>query len=242
MPRPLIAIICGSMRRRGAPYAGSPLSYSRAVLDAGGLPVLIPPLGSASLVPRALAGVQGLLLAGGGDIAPRHYACRAPEMVRHVDEDRDITELAACRVALDADVPVLGICRGIQVLAVAAGGELVEDIPSQVVGALNHSASPPQPRNYPSHSVAIVDGSHLGTALGFGSAGGSVAVNSMHHQAPRGPAGGLRIVAQSPDGIVEGLESATGHALGVQWHPEELVPGHQPSAALFAHLVRLCQG
>jgi putative glutamine amidotransferase len=154
-------------------------------------------------------------------------------------------ELDLCRVALERGLPLLGICRGIQVLNVAAGGTLLEDIEARVPGALAHRIDRSLPRNHPAHRVRVEAGSRLAAALGAGSGGGSareMAVNSTHHQAVDRLATGFLVSARAPDGVVEAIE-ATGdvYALGVQWHPEELVPQRGDMCGLFSHFLERCR-
>ncbi len=239
---PLIGIVCASLTRNDAPYSASPLSYSRAVAQAGGVPLLIPLLPGSEAVWGLYARLDGLLLAGGGDVDARHYACRAPELLTSIDLPRDEVELALCRRALADGLPILAICRGIQVLAVAAGGTLVEDIPSQVPhSTLRHRPDGPAPRDAVAHAVRVSPQSLLADALQLeGENGADVGVNSFHHQAVRDPGEGLTVSAVASDGVVEALErdAARGHVLGVQWHPEEMVVADTDAGALARRLFR----
>ncbi|HOF86892.1 MAG TPA: gamma-glutamyl-gamma-aminobutyrate hydrolase family protein [Armatimonadota bacterium] len=219
------------------------LTYVHAIFAAGGLPVLLPNLPPEDAA-EALAGLDGLLLSGGGDLDPAcwneppHPASNPP------DAERDAFELEAARAALARDLPLLGICRGVQVLAVATGGDLWQDIPDQCAGALAHRQTLPRPA--PSHDVAVTAGSLLARVLApVGDAGAHLhlRVNSFHHQAPRHPGTIFTTVATAPDGLIEGL-CATGarFALGVQWHPEEMAATDPVQARLFTALVRAAAG
>lgn len=222
--------------------------YFAAVAAAGGLPVLLPLLPTVlpplqpplqpHMLPQALAAaylerVDGLLLSGGNDLDPAHWGEDPLAGLGRVEPARDTAELALATGALQAGVPVLGICRGAQVLAVAAGGTLWQDIPSQVPGALQHAQQ--APRWHPSHAVAVAADSHLGRLLGPG----PHRVNSFHHQAVRTLPQGWRLVATAPDGVVEAIEGpGPAMALGVQWHPECFCGHGDQHQALFAALVQ----
>ena len=208
-------------------------TYVRAVQQGGGVPVLLPPhLGEEALA-ALWERIDGLLLTGGGDVDPARFGQERHPTVYDVAPLRDDLELTVSRRALEEDRPVLAICRGIQVLNVALGGTLVQDLPSERPGPIVHSQT--APRHEPTHAVKVLgEGSRLGEVLGAL----EVQVNSMHHQAIDRLGGGLREVAWAPDGVIEGVEMpGPGFVLGVQWHPEELV-GHDPVARrLFAAVV-----
>ena len=178
-----------------------------------------------------LGDVAGLLLPGGGDADPRWYGDTWVHPTVSIDAERDALELALARWAIATEVPVLGICRGIQVLNVAAGGGLWQDIPAQYPSTLTHlEPAPNRDRQARLHSVGVLPGSLTRHLLG----GQKVLVNSIHHQAVRCVAPGWRTTALAPDGIVEAIErSGSRFALGVQWHPEELVRDDAAARALF---------
>jgi putative glutamine amidotransferase len=209
-------------------------TYLRAVQAAGGVPVLLPP----TLDPdarRALAGdLDGLLLTGGGDVDPGRFGEAPHPTVSEVAPARDELEIEVTRTVLDDGRPLLAICRGVQVLNVALGGTLHQDVASDPGTPILHSQR--EPRDQPSHRVKVAAGSHLAEVLGAE----EVDVNSMHHQAVKALGRGLIPVAWAPDDIVEGVELAERRhfVLGVQWHPEELV-GHSDAARrLFTALAR----
>jgi putative glutamine amidotransferase len=206
-------------------------AYLRAVQAAGGVPVLLPP----QLDDEACRGLwqrlDGVVLTGGGDIEPARFGESAHPKTADVSSARDALEIEVVHRALRDDVPLLGICRGLQVVNVALGGSLHQHLPTAPV---LHAQT--EPRDRPTHAVKIrVEGTHLGRLLGAT----ELPVNSMHHQGINRLGGGLREVAWAPDGVIEAveLEGADRFVLAVQWHPEELV-GHDAAArALFSAIV-----
>jgi putative glutamine amidotransferase len=219
-----------------------PTTYSRAIESAGGLPLLLPSSEDQDLIRELLEHLDGLLLAGGGDVAAEHYGAADSGKLTFVDPSRDRFEIGLTRRALAADKPVLGICRGIQVLNVAAGGTLVQDIPFEKPGALFHRTPSIVPPSTLAHAVHVRAGSLLAGCLGLAAdKPHDIPVNSTHHQAVDDVAPGYCVCATSPDGVVEGIESPSARfALGVQWHPERLVPRHETMVALFRAFVRAC--
>lgn len=226
------------------PRLGQNATYVRALVRAGAAPILIPNLPDPVLLRSVYERVDALLLPGGGDIAPEHFGEPAHEKCGPPDPDRDRAELALVRWAVADHKPLLAICRGIQVLNVALGGSLYQDIEAQVPDAGRHDWSPGHPRDLLAHTVRIVPGTRLAAALAL--EGGSrqppgsdlLEVNSLHHQAIKDLAPGLRVVARAPDAIIEAVE-VEGHpfALGVQWHPEELAPEDGRAQQLFVSLI-----
>lgn len=194
-------------------------AYVKAVAGAGGCPVLVPVgLGEAAyqaLLPR----LDGVLFTGGGDIHPGYYGAEADPQATLVDSERDQMELGFLEYAVQNGLPFLGICRGLQLVNVGLGGNLYGDILSQRPGSQRHDFFPELPRDHLAHPVQIEPDSRLASILGRT----SLKVNSLHHQAVRDPAPGVRVTARAGDGVVEGLE-LDGHPFGlaVQWHPEWL--------------------
>jgi putative glutamine amidotransferase len=211
---PVIGITMG-------PYSQDPRGhwlredYLRSVERAGAVPVALAPVRPGA-APALLARLDGLVLSGGSDIDPALFGAAPHPAVRGVARERDEFELALAREALEKDRPLLAICRGHQVLNVATGGTLVQDIPSEVEGAVDHD--PDVERWVTAHDVSILQGTRLREILGRG----EVAVNSFHHQAVAELGRGLVVSARSTrDGVVEGIEApGLRFALGVQWHPE----------------------
>lgn len=189
---------------------------ARSVETAGGLPVIVPLGLRAASLTGLLARLDGVLLAGGGDIDPARYGLGPHPAVSGVDPVRDAAEISLARWAVAGARPLFGICRGAQVLNVALGGTLYRDIAEYPL-AHRHTYYPDLPFDLRPHPVRVAEASRLAQALGQP----LVDVNSLHHQAVRDLAPALMAVAHAPDGLVEAVE-VIGHpfALAVQWHPE----------------------
>ena len=169
---------------------------------------------------KVLAEIHGLLLTGGGDVDPVFYGEDRDPSIQDAEPGRDEFEIDLARRATEANVPVLAICRGAQVLNVSAGGSLVQDIPAAITTDLPHTIS--QPKNQIAHDVAVAPGSHLERALGSAvTQARTCRVNSRHHQSVARIGRSLTASATAPDGVVEAIESASAEfCIGVQWHPE----------------------
>lgn len=192
--------------------------YLRALQRAGANPRPLDP--AADALPAALDDCDGVLLTGGADVDPALYHEPADASVE-IDRDRDAYEVALTRVACDRGLPILAICRGVQLLNVVAGGTLVQDIPSAGLTALVHRRpKPPRVKKTSQHVVRVTPGTRLASLL-HASATDEIPVNSRHHQCIKALAPGFVISAVAPDGIIEAIERPDGpFCLGVQWHPE----------------------
>jgi putative glutamine amidotransferase len=191
--------------------------YEESVRRAGGDPRLV--AAGTDTVEDVIRGVAGLLLTGGGDVDPRLYGEAPHPTFDAAEPGRDAFELDLVRRALDADIPIFAICRGIQVLNVARGGSLVQDIPDQLPGATTHRV--PEPAYAIAHDVWIASNTLLETLMRERLEGDECQVNSRHHQAVKTVGEGLVVSATAPDGIVEAVEDPTKRfCLAVQWHPE----------------------
>jgi putative glutamine amidotransferase len=215
--------------------------YEEAVRRAGGEPWVLDP--SRDRPEDAIRSAAGLLLAGGGDVRPEIYGAASHPTYHAAETGRDEYEIELIRRALDADMPVFAICRGIQVLNVARGGTLVQDIPSEVAGALEHKlAVPPNEPFTLAHEVWLEKGSLFARLMG--EAGGdadSRQVNSRHHQAVKTLGDGLVAVATAPDGVIEAVEDPSRRfCVGVQWHPENFYRTGE-FRSLFEGFVRACK-
>jgi putative glutamine amidotransferase len=190
-------------------------AYVRALEQAGLVPLAVPTMLAAERAGAALSAVRGLVLTGGADVAPDRYGAAPHPRLGDVDPVRDAAELALIAAARARRLPILAICRGIQILNVALGGTLYQDLDSERPGPVPHSDETSR------HAVRVAPGSLLERTLGMRSA----TVNSRHHQAIRDLAPGLQAVAWADDGVIEGAEPADGAAswmVAVQWHPEDL--------------------
>jgi putative glutamine amidotransferase len=192
-------------------------AYTEALAAAGLVPLVLPPL-APDIAMRALDGIAGLVLTGGEDLDPARYRVARHPAGGEPHAARDACELALTRLARERAIPTLAICRGAQVVNVAFGGTLIQDIPAERTGALDHN--PRGARRERVHVVQIDSGSELARAVGTT----EIATNSSHHQSVDRLGDGLRITARTADGIVEGLESEdpAWWMVAVQWHPEEL--------------------
>lgn len=192
--------------------------YVESVKRAGGEPVVL----RDSDDPNAVIGtLDGLLLTGGLDVDPALYG-ETPHPATQIAPERDRFEVPLSRAAVERDLPVFAICRGVQVLNVAAGGSLVQDIPSTVTSDLNHSID--VPKNHHAHDVRVTPGSRLAAALGSAADLDACPVNSRHHQSVARVAPDFVVSAVSADGVVEAIERPDRtFCVGVQWHPENFV-------------------
>ena len=210
-------------------------TYTGAVRAAGGLPIILP-IGDddPEVIAEYLAAVDGLLFTGGEDIAPAYYGEARDERCQEPDPERDLFEIHLARAALAQQVPTLGICRGLQVINVAAGGTLYQDIACRPGTRDYHSASLAN-RGQLIHRVRLVQESRLRAIMGVAES----QVTSTHHQFVKDLAPGFRVSAESAeDGIVEGIERPdVPFLLAVQWHPERLYADHAVHLALFGSLV-----
>ena len=193
--------------------------YRQAVLHVGAEPRI---LDSSLSVDEALQGLDGLMLTGGDDVAPSLYGATAHPKTVEAEEGRDAFEIALVQAARARDLPMLAICRGIQVLNVACGGTLVQDIPSELGGAGAHQFTvPPHHPCDLAHEVWIDKGTVLATLLQDRIIDDGVQVNSRHHQAVGTVAPGFKVSATAPDGVIEAMEDpAARFCVAVQWHPE----------------------
>ena len=199
-------------------------AYVTALESAGLIPLIVPPLSSADAAESVLDSVAGLVLTGGEDVDPARYGEKRHEKVRYVNPARDETEAALILEAQARGTPVLAICRGIQILNVALGGTLVQDISSECETTIAHDEE--GARDSRSHEVSVEPGSLIAKAIGAE----HITVNSFHHQSVKQVAEGMRVTARSPDGVIEGIESTDDDwwVMAVQWHPEEMTDSAEP--------------
>jgi putative glutamine amidotransferase len=247
--RPLI-LVSPSIEKHGVEFHDVSVSlsckYENAILQAGGIPFIVPSTTDRALLAEVVRRVDGVVLTGGDDINPGLYAKKLPRTVRKTIEQtpdgggRDLRELVLIDEVFRQRKPLLAICRGHQLLNVALGGALIADIRRQVPGALNHQRSD-QPGDLV-HEAALTPGSLLAKITGKQVLG----VNSSHHQSVLEPAEPLMAVARSRDGIIEAMalkpEAARRRPflLSVQWHPERLAAGFAAHRAIFRRFIQEC--
>lgn len=236
-PLPPVAVTATSEIIRGALRLRVNTAYTLSIRGAGLLPLVLPIL-PADDADAALEGMAGLVLTGGEDVNPARYGAAPHPQLDDVHDGRDLFETALVHAARARALPTLAICRGVQILNVALGGTLIQDIPSECASAIAHDGD--WARSERVHEVHVSPASRLVRALGTA----SPRVNSMHHQAIGDVAPSLAAVAHAPDGIVEGIEWPTDDwwMVGVQWHPEELTDTVEPwDRALFASFMSVVQ-
>lgn len=240
MPAPLLGITASYSPAEGGRAAQVTVgdAYLQAVINAGGLPVIIPPVLAGQPLRELFARLDGILFTGGGDIDPVIFNGLPHPRVYGIEPGRDTLEIELVRLAAGEGKPFLGICRGIQVVNVALGGTLFTDVADQTGTSIKHDNFPGVPRDMLAHTACIEAGSRLAGILGSL----EVPVNSLHHQGVERVAPGLLASATAPDQLVEGLE-LPGHPFGVavQWHPEWL-QAHASQRALFSALVEAARG
>lgn len=233
---PVIGVTCAAQPVNDRPASCLNTTYVQAVLLAGGVPVILPTDLPPETVPLCLARLDGLILSGGGDVDPARFGEAPHPRLGAVDPRRDAWELAAARCAFEKGLPTLGICRGEQVMAVAVGSTLWQDIPSQLPQSGTHRY-PGDTQPHECHRITVAEGTRLAAIMGSG----SHPVNTFHHQAVKQPAGSLTICARAADGVIEAVEAADRFFLGVQWHPERLVTRDEKALALFRALIRAAE-
>lgn len=223
--RPTIGITTQTLQAIDGIPAALPASvvmnqrYYEAVAAAGGAPVLIPLLEDTAALRATYDACDGILIPGGVDLDPATYGETPHEKLGRIDRARDRVELQLTRWAIEDRKPLLGLCRGLQVINVATGGTLFQDIESQLEGAIRHDYFPTYgfERDHVSHDVAVLPTSRLRSLTNLD----RLPVNSMHHQGVKRLGAGLVASAHSSDGLIEAAESTNGHwMVGVQWHPE----------------------
>lgn len=238
--KPCIALIAPTLYtpEAGGRIIDKPVSYVfrdyvEAVRIGGGYPFIVPLLDDPDFVPDILGYFHGILLLGGEDVRPEHYGGGPDDRLGRTDALRDTAEFTALKLALERDLPVLAICRGLQVLNVALGGTLLMDLPTDAPSEVDHSwAGPAAPDHY--HEITFEPGSTIGKWY----ARPTIKVNSSHHQAIDRLGSGLRVAASAPDGVIEAVE-APGHewVMGVQWHPERMIAQSAEQLELFEQFI-----
>jgi putative glutamine amidotransferase len=243
--RPIVGVPTQTLQSIGGVSAEIPPSwvmsqrYVLTLTNAGAIPWLIPLVDDETLR-GVYDALDAVFLPGGADIDPVSYGTAPHALCDKTDRERDRVELALARWAIDDGKPILGVCRGMQLINLAAGGTLFQDIAEQVPESIKHDYFPFSgqhfTRDYLAHEVSVVPGTRLAGVFGAG----SLRVNSMHHQGVRDIGDGLVVSATAPDGLVEALESSDGqYVVGVQWHPEALTDSQSAARQLFDEFVQI---
>lgn len=229
MTKPLVGIGADIAHKQGErDRAFAYTTYTESLRRAGAIPVIIPP--QPENAREIVEELDGLVLAGGDDCDPAVYGEQRHPSVEPMDPRRQNNDLSLARAARDRGIPTLAICLGVQVMNVAAGGTLIQDIASQVDTDIDHAS---EPMNRHRHEVVVEQGTKLANIV----KSRELNVNSSHHQAIRTVGDGLRVTAHAPDGIIEGLEDPSRpFYIGVQWHPEDM-SGEQSASTLFGAFV-----
>jgi putative glutamine amidotransferase len=211
--------------------------YMQAIMEAGGIPIAIPFLSNNTALQQLVHACDGLLLSGGEDLDPQMYGEDPHPALDVIVPERDDLEMRVLRLFLEQDKPIFAICRGCQILNVAMGGDLYQDLPSQKSSDVNHNQK--APRDYPYHSIAIKQESLLFRVL----QAEKIRVNTYHHQAAKQVKAPLVVSAVAADGVIEAIESTLHtYVLGVQWHPEGMAISHDPHAKrLFSVFIEACE-
>lgn len=229
--KPIIGIVSNPLSENRSIYKVN-ATYIERVIEAGGLPLAIPSKISLKDCERIIASIDGLIIPGGGDILPELFGEETHPRVKYALKDVDIFEMEMIRLAKKDEKPVLGICRGAQLINVAFGGSLYQDIPSQYVNEVCHMQSTYN-LDHPMHKVYLEEESNVYRIFGER----VLDVNTLHHQAVKDIGQGLKVVGRAKDGVVEAIESEDGMIIGLQWHPENLAPNYKIYMKIFDYLI-----
>ncbi|WP_018249634.1 gamma-glutamyl-gamma-aminobutyrate hydrolase family protein [Orenia marismortui] len=233
MDKPVIGITTFCAKEPRKVYTKVSYNYINSVSLAGGIPVLIPLLNKTEDIEKYIELIDGLLLSGGEDVCPREYGENPIKEVTMINPDRDEWELKLYKKAYESNMPILGICRGLQLINIAEGGSLYQDIYQQVNDVLGHLSSDTEIYHL-YHSIEIEEKSKLFDIF----SSNRIDVNSYHHQAVKDLAPGFKVTARSEEGIIEAIEDKKKNfVIGIQWHPEDLTMQHSEFIKLFKALV-----
>jgi len=230
--KPFIGVSCSfSENKRGQGQCTVPASYVDAVQAAGGVPIIVPQVHERDDALAILNRLDAMIFTGGADIRPERYGEGLHSKTKLVTDRRETSDFMFAEAAIERDMPVMAICYGCQLLNVALGGTLYQDVPDQIGSEIAHASSEAP---YPRHMVRIEPGTKLAGIL----QAKEVLANSSHHQAVKSVAEPVIISARAEDGVIEAIESTTHrHILGIQWHPERLID-EEKHLALFRALVQ----
>ena len=235
--KPLIALTPYFNIERDEPYMRP--AYLKAIRAAGGTPLILPLDLEEDDLLQIVNTFDGFLFTGGPDIHPFYFGEETQAHCGNASVARDTMELLLLKAAMAAGKPILGICRGAQIINVGLGGTIYQDIPSQTERSFPIAHKQPFPYPVPSHHVTVLKDSLL---AGIAAGQTELAVNSFHHQAVQTPAPGLTVSAYAPDGIIEAVEMQDyPYLLGVQWHPEHMWPKDRAATNIFKSFVEACR-
>lgn len=233
MDKPIIGILASSEEMNGGVRMFVNTSYCRAITDNGGMPLIIPCVGTKEERRGLFELCDGILFPGGDDVDPHLFGEEPHAGIGFMNEEEDLAGFDVAAFANERGLPVLGICKGLQLVDIAMGGSVYQDIAEYPGETLLHARG--SQSDYPVHTVTFTPDSRIGQLLGVD----HIRTNSCHHQCAKKIGEGLKVTARTPDGVVEALEDETGRILLVQWHPELLRARDPRMNALFAELVRL---
>lgn len=216
-------------------YATS-AGYVESVILSGGIPLMIPPSENMDLCKEIIQKLDGLLIPGGPDVSPSIYNEEPYPGIGYFRKNVDLFEIEMVRLAVELNKPVLGICRGMQLINVAFGGSLYQDLPRQYKNEICHAQNI-NIRDEPTHKVYLEESSYISKLL----KSTVIEVNSYHHQAVKNTGHGLNIVGKSKDGVIEAIESSDGSIIGVQWHPELMIHRFKQFQNLFSNFISKCR-
>lgn len=234
--KPVIGLSCGVENKVNRRFSQLNYTYVNAVIKAGGVPVIIPTLKEVSEIEEYLDIIDGLILTGGEDVSSLLFGENPVKEVTAIDYERDDMEFALFHEAYKRGTPIVGICRGLQLANIALGGDIYQDIFSQVKDVLGHVSSYRVEHGH--HLIDIEKDSTLHNILERD----SIAVNSLHHQSVRKLGKNLRVSAKAQDGIVEAVESTNdNYFVGLQFHPEGMIEKNPEFLKIFEHFIDACK-
>lgn len=240
MDRPLVGIIGNLLIDQGGMFPGYERAYVnndyvQAVTMAGGIPFILPLISDYESIKRQIESMDALIISGGYDVNPLIYGEEPIQQQGFLCPERDEYDIKVIKIALELNKPILGICRGLQILNAALGGTLYQDTSVIEEGCIKHQQS--SRPDVASHTVNVIKGTRLYDMLGE-----RVFTNSFHHQAIKKLAPGFKISARAKDGVIEAIEKEDGFVIGIQWHPEMMAKKDSKMLNLFKELIKQCEG